>query len=254
MPFIIFPYKYFSSKYNFIGYKVQGREEFTKVENSGQISFFQNEDYKLKNNEIGFLKTILNNKVYFFSVLANICYYFAIQGIIKNNIFKFFNEIFAILLLGTIFLGFIYTKVYENKNFSIFLSIFAIISFFGLLINSYLSYKPSFIFYIGIFFFLFNSQIPIINKCFIVNCIQNKYKFPGLALNLLLENISIIIGPFFLNESRYNLVEKIYINLYILTIIFCFYSSFYRYRDIKNKNEDKLNNDKEKELENIGKV
>ena len=248
---LFFPDKYFSSKYNFIGYKVQGKEEFTKVENSGQISFFENEEYKSKTNEIGFLKTILNNKVYVFTVLANICELFAHQGIRMNKLDNDKINFRKITFLGIIFLGFIYIKGYENKNFSIFLSIFAIISFFGLLIITYLSYKSSFIFYIGMFFFSLSLHMSIISSCFIVNCIPNKYKGPGLALNIFLENISKMIGSYFLGECRYDLVEKIYINVYIPAIIFYFYSSFYRYRDIKNENENKLNNCKEKELENI---
>jgi hypothetical protein len=56
---LLFPNKYFSPKYNFIGYKDKEKEEFTKSENSGQASYFENqEDNNIKNNEIGFLKTI----------------------------------------------------------------------------------------------------------------------------------------------------------------------------------------------------
>ena len=49
---LVFPNKYLSYKYNFIGYKVEGKEEFTKIENSGQSSFFENQEDN--NNEIGF--------------------------------------------------------------------------------------------------------------------------------------------------------------------------------------------------------
>ena len=73
---LFFPNKYFSSKYNFIGYKVKGKEEFTKLRNSRQSSFFENQEDKINNKEIGFLKTILNNKIYVFSILTNICYLF----------------------------------------------------------------------------------------------------------------------------------------------------------------------------------
>ena len=78
---LFFPNKYFSSKYNFIGYKVKGKEEFTKYENSGQSSYFKNQE---DNNEIGFLKTILNNKIYVFSSLTNICYLFVYQSLYMN--------------------------------------------------------------------------------------------------------------------------------------------------------------------------
>jgi hypothetical protein len=67
---LFFPNKYFSSKYNFIGYKAKGKEEFTKFEISGQISFFESQE---DNNEIEFIKTNLNIKTFFVSFSTNFC-------------------------------------------------------------------------------------------------------------------------------------------------------------------------------------
>ena len=107
------------------------------------------------------------------------------------------------------------------------------------------------------FFFSFSDTLLIINKCFIVNCIPNKYKGTGVALSLFLENIIKLVGPYFLkflDKSFDNsfLPKIIHLILYILSIIFYLYSSFYRYRNVENVNE--INNDKEKELEDIEKL
>ena len=86
--FCYFSQIFFSSNYNFIGYKDEGKE-LTNIENSGQSSFFGNqEDNNINNNEIGFLKIILNYKIYVLSVLYNLSclYYFQIIG---NNILDY---------------------------------------------------------------------------------------------------------------------------------------------------------------------
>ena len=167
---LFFPNKYFSSKYNFIGYKVKGKEEFTKFEISGQISFFESQE---DNNEIGFLKTNLNIKTFFASFSTNICYFFVFQSLKMNILipedFGIFKQRFNISLFDNlklnlsfaIFFGLLFGGIflfgfggYKNEKCSIFLSVCSIISFFSLLIID-LSYNIS-IFYIGIFmFFLF---------------------------------------------------------------------------------------------------
>ena len=90
---------------------------------------------------------------------------------------------------GIVFGGIILICIggYEYKVSSKFLSVYSIISVFFL------------IFYDLFFFFLFFFSTPllIINKCVMVNCIPNKYKGPGLALSLLLENIIKFVGTIF---------------------------------------------------------
>ena len=270
---LFFPNKYFSFKYNFIGYKVKGKEEFTKIENSRQSSFFENqEDNNINNNEIGFLKTIINNKIYVFSILSNICYLFVYQYLYRNIYKRFVNYNYKFILWDDYFLeiskfcgsilGGIYLLCiggYEKKESSRFLSLFLYIScFFLLIIDSIKIFEFYFIFlFLFFLFFSFSVTLLIINKCFIVNCIPNKYKGPGVALSLFLENIIKLVGPYFLkflDKSFDNsfLTLIIYLILYILSINFYLYSSFYRYRNVENVNE--INNDKEKELEDIEKL
>lgn len=81
-----------------------------------------------------------------------------------------------------------------------------------------------------------------------MNCIPNKYKGSGVALSLFLRNIIQIFKnflKFFYNSEGLNRV----IILYILVTILAIYSSIYRYRNYKNEN--KINNDEEKELEDV---
>ena len=261
---LFFPNKYFSFKYNFIGYKVKGKEEFTKIENFGQSSFFENqEDNNINNNEIEFLKTIINNRIYVFSILSNICYLFVYQYLYINIFQRFIlidNDDYLIKIskiCGSIFGGIYLLSIggYEKKESSIFLCLFLYISFFFLLIID--SIKIFKFYFFLFFFFSFSDTLLIINKCFIVNCIPNKYKGPGVALSLFLENIIKLVGPYFLkflDKSFDNsfLPKIIHLILYILSIKFYLYSSFYRYRNVENVNE--INNDKEKELEDIEKM
>jgi hypothetical protein len=271
---LFFPNKYFSFKYNFIGYKVKGKDEFTKIENFGQSSFFENqEDNNINNNEIEFLKTIINNRIYVFSILSNICNLFVYQYLYIKIIQRFeISEYKYILwdnddyltkiskICGSIFGGIYLLSIggYEKKESSIFLCLFLYISFFFLLIiDSIKIFKFYFIFFFLFFFFSFSVTLLIINKCFIVNCIPNKYKGPGVAISLFIENIIKLVGPYFLkflDKSFDNsfLPKIIHLILYILSIIFYLYSSFYRYRNVENVNE--INNDKEKELEDIEKL
>ena len=250
---LFFPNKYFSSKYNFIGYKVKGKEEFTKLRNSRQSSFFENQEDKINNKEIGFLKTILNNKIYVFSILTNICYLFDFGELDilnqKNYLFDYphVDQIIKGKFEGIVFGGIILICIggYEYKVSSKFLSVYSIISVFFL------------IFYDLFFFFLFFFSTPllIINKCVMVNCIPNKYKGPGLALSLLLENIIKFVGTIFSEFSIISFDNSYFLKttillIHILATIFFLLSSFYR---IKNENENinEINNDKEKELEDI---
>ena len=260
---LFFPNKYFFSQYNFIGYKSEEKDEFINFENSGQVSFFANQEHNnIKNNEIGFLKTILNNKIYIFSIATDICYLFFVTAFLislnklnYDDCFELFDQLYISSSLFTkdhIYISLRYYSIifggicllcvggYENKNSSILFSIYAIILYYIVLF--FLAYKTLLI------ALIFPLLLLTINKCFIVNCIPNKYKGSGVALSLFLRNIIQILKPFlkfFYNSEGLNRV----IILYILVMILVFFSSFYRYRNYKNGN--KINNDEEKELEDV---
>ena len=67
---------YFSLNYNFVGYKIEGKEEYINSEN-GQESFFEKQEDKNNSSEDGFLKTIIKNKIYIFSVMTLFFYSFS---------------------------------------------------------------------------------------------------------------------------------------------------------------------------------
>ena len=237
---LFFPNKYFFSQYNFIGYKSKEKDEFINFENSGQVSFFENQEHdNIKNNEIGFLKIILNNKIYIFSIATDICYlFFVIAFLVSLNklnfddCFEFLDQLYISSSLFTkdhiyIRLGYcyiiyggiclLYVGGYENKNSSILFSIYAIILYYIVLF--FQAYK------ILLFALIFPLLLLTINKCFIVNCIPNKYKGSGVALSLFLRNIIQILKPFlkfFYNSEGLNKV----IILYILVMILVFFLHF----------------------------
>jgi hypothetical protein len=255
---LFFPNKYFSSKYNFIGYKDKGNEEFTIIENSGQTSFFKNQEDN-NNNEIGFFKTIFNNKIYVLSVLYNLsCLYYFLS--LQFNIFDygmsflFFQELyesksyineyyyFNIVKYGGMIIGgicLLYIGGYKNKNSSKMLRVYKYILFFCSLII-FLSLYNLFILII-LLFLIFFCSIPLltINKCFIICSIPNKYKGSGLALSLLLGNIILIVGPIFIKFS--NNLKSVFI-LNIPSIIFFLLSNIYA----SYLNEIEINNSRER--------
>ena len=138
---LIFPEKYFSLNLNFVGYKSDKKEEYVISNEPEKISFFDEKEEK--NNKTGFLKTIMKNKVYIFSILANFFFYlvfFIINLNILNYIItsyyfpnsykqkmvssqKSFND-FAIVF-GYLYeiIGLLCIGGYENKNSAIFLGI-----------------------------------------------------------------------------------------------------------------------------------
>ena len=267
---LIFPDKYFSLKLNFIGYKSDKNEEYIISNYPEKISFF--EEKEEKNNKTGFLKTIIKNKVYIFSILTNFFNLF-IYNIIKLNIFNYIitslyfpnsyknfmissRKTFAYTanLLGSLYeiIGLSRTGGYENKNSAKFLGITSILNFISSIFLIF-SYNTS-LFSIGYFLFLFSSpSIHNIIVFYIINCMPNKYKGSGFSLNLVLVGIGQIIGPTIyglLHDSfeKYNsaIPWKISIIFILLETIFCLIASHYRYYY-----KEEIKDDNEKELETI---
>ena len=152
---LFFPNKYFSFKYNYIGY-----------ENSRQSSFFENqEDNNINNNEIGFLKTIINNRIYVFSILSNICYLFVYQYLYINIFQRFEISEYKFILIdnddylikiskicGSIFGGIFLLSKERILNIFMFIFIYLIFFFYLLLIQ--LKFSNFIFFYFSFFLFL----------------------------------------------------------------------------------------------------
>jgi len=90
---LFFPSKYFSNKYNFIGYRKEGEEGFVKkVSGCGSTSFFENEELKIRRKKKESLLAALKNPVYFLSVLAIAIYNFCLQTI-NSTIFSYIIDV-----------------------------------------------------------------------------------------------------------------------------------------------------------------
>ena len=268
---LIFPEKYFSLKFNFIGYKSDEKEEYIKSNSAGKTSFF--EEKEENNNKIGLIKTIIKNKVYIFSILTNF-FHFIFSQIITLNIFDYIStsSYFAssyskFLMISTTkilasqanFLGNLFSLIcilclggYKNKKSSIFLSICSIINFIFSLFLIFSS--NSSLFSLGSFlYFFFSPSISFIIDCFIINLMPNKYKGSGFGLNLLLSNIGSIIAPIiygllhdYFQKNNPVIPWKISIIFILLETTFCLIASYYRYYF-----KEEIKDDKEKELEII---
>jgi hypothetical protein len=268
---LIFPEKYFSLKLNFIGYKSDKKEEYIISNDPEKISFF--EEKEEKNNKTGFLKTIMKNKVYIFSILTNFFHSIFYQIIILNIISYLitlnkytnpYDQISMILSTGNLsnlalFLGKIFEIIclsciggYENKNSAIFLGINSILNFISSLFLFFSN--KSLLFSIGYFLYIFFSpSINYINVCFLINLLPNKYKGSGFALNLVFEAVG-MIGPLiyglmqdYFGKHNPTLPWKINIIFIIFETTFCLIASYYRYY----YKEEEIKDDNEKELEII---
>jgi MFS family permease len=267
---LIFPEKYFSLKLNFIGYKSDKKEEYIISNDPEKISFF--EEKEEKNNKTGFLKTIMKNKVYIFSILANFFFYL-VKFIINLNILNYiitsyyFPNSYKQFMVSSqktfsdfaIVFGYLYEIIgllciggYENKNSAIFLGINSILNFISSLFLFFSNNSSHFS--IGYFLYIFFSpSINYINICFLINLLPNKYKGSGFALNLVFEAIG-MIGPVIYgllqdNFGKHNptLPWKINIIFIIFETTFCLIATYYRYYYI----EEEIKDDNEKELEII---
>ena len=267
---LIFPEKYFSLKLNFIGYKSDKKEEYKISNDPEKISFF--EEKEEKHNKTGFLKTIIKNKVYIFSILANFIFYL-VNFIINLNILNYiitsyyFPNSYKQIMVSSqksfndfaIVFGYLYEIIgllciggYENKNSAIFLGINSILNFISSLFLFFSN--NSLLFSIGYFLYIFFSpSINYINVCFLINLLPNKYKGSGFALNLVFEAVG-MIGPLiyglmqdYFGKHNPTLPWKINIIFIILETTFCLIASYYRYY----YKEEEIKDDNEKELEII---
>ena len=270
---LLFPKKYFSLHYNYVGYKLESKEGTIVYEkndrNNGRASFFAD-----NNNKNGFLKTIIKNKVYIFSVLTSFFYIFVFQ-IVNIDIIpftinkKYWEPMFELKLGGIsaigeffgIFIGGIFLLCqeggYENKKSGLYFGVFVILLYLSSLIMAFAN--KSWLFCVGFFLYKFSSKpLSYINIFYVINCIPNLYKGSGLSLYLLFKNISRIITTIFngflhdkLDKISNTLPMKIILNLNIFVLIFGLLLAYYRYNENKDKENDEINQNNEKELQNI---
>ena len=278
---LIFPSKYFSNKYNFIGYQKEGEEGFVnKVSGCGSTSFFENEEMKIRKTKKESLLAALKNPVYFLSVLAIAIHNFCLQTInstivsyiiddIKMNEEEKTTKFLPLYGSATVFgplIGDIFGVLcgscvggYEEKK-----SVFLIRGFatFALLSSFLVIYSDSAAFLcVGLFlfnFFVF-ALYPIING-YIVSSIPNKFKGSSFSISILFYYFFGYLGP-----TLYTFLKKVFkdatrlpwriiIHMFTLGFFAFLGSAYYRYYElerIEKEEENKINEEELKEIETL---
>jgi len=279
---LFFPSKYFSNKYNFIGYRKEGEEGFVKkVSGCGSTSFFENEELKIRKKKKESLLAALKNPVYFLSVLAIAIYNFCQQTINSTIVSYIIDDIkmpeeekttkFLPLygsasifgpLIGGIF-GILYGSClggYEEKKSVFLVRGFSTFALFGSFLVIY-SDSAAFL-CVGLFlfnFFVF-ALYPIIYG-YIISSIPNKYKGSAISINILINYIFCYLGPTFyaflkniFKDNIPRLPWRIIIHMFTLGFFAFLGCAFYRYHEldkIEKEEENKINEEELKEIETL---
>jgi len=277
-----FPGKYFSAKFNFIGYKEEGKEGFVKEPKDWkQTTYFENGEMKKKTKAQGSMLEIVKKPVYCFSAFVKANCLFCFQVIHLNITSYVIDDLkmpeeekltkFVPLyggasvfgpFIGGMFGGFLVSLVggYENKRSAFFLAGFAVIT---LLSSFIVIYSNSAVFLcIGLFLFFFfaSALLPIIGG-YIVSSIPKEHKGAGSSLNLLITNLlGNLPGPIlygFLKDSfkdtNPRLPWKIIIHMFTFGFLCSLGSAYFRYHDLSKLEEEerKAKGDEElKDMEN----
>ena len=277
---LFFPNKFFSAKYNFIGYQEEGKEGFSKeASNWKQESFFETGEMKVKKKAGGRMIEILKNPVYFLSAFVKANCLFCFQVIHLNITSYVIDDLkmpeeekttrFLPLyggasvfgpFTGGMFGGLCVSFVggYENKNSAFFLAGFALVTLFASWVVIYF-YTATFM-CIGLFFFFFfaSALLPIVGG-YVVSSIPREHKGAGSSLNLLITNLcGNLPGPIIYGFLKDNFKEtnprlpwKIIIHMFTLGFCSALGSAFFRYKQLSKIEE---NENKEKEGEELKEV
>jgi len=262
-----FPDKYFSAKFNFIGYKEEGKEGFVnEPKDWKQTTFFENGEMKVKTKAQGSMLEIVKKPVYCLSAFVKANCLFCFQVIHLNitsyviddlkmpeeekltRFVPFYSgaSVFGPFVGGMVG-GFLVSLVggYENKRSAFFLAGFAVIT---LLSSFIVIYSDSAIFLCGglfLFFFFASALLPIIGG-YIVNSIPREHKGAGSSLNLLITNLlGNLPGPIlygFLKDSfkdtNPRLPWKIIIHMFTFGFLCSLGSAYFRYHDLAKLEEE----------------
>lgn len=275
---LFFPPTYFSAKYNFKGYKEEGKDDFVKEMDGWKVtSFFEDGEIKKKEEKKqGSMLTILKNPVYVFSALVKANCLFCFQ-VIHINIktyaefdlglpdFQKQKVLFLTMygsatllgpLLGGSFGGLCTTYVggYEKKKSAICLVIFSFLTLFFSLFVIYGNNIPILCGGLFLFFFFASALLPIVGG-YVVSAIPKEHKGAGSSLNLLISNLfgnlpgPIIYGflkDYFKDQKEYQrLPWKIIIHFFTLGFVSSLISAYNRYRDLAKLEEEEKNKDKD---------
>ena len=280
MLLVPFNQKFFSARYNFIGYENEEKGFTKEPKNWKQISFFENGEMKVKEKkEEGSKLEIIKNPVYCFSALVKANCLFCFQVIhlnITSYVFEdlkmavsqknYFVSLYSSAsvfgpLIGGTFGGICVSYVggYVNKKSAFFLAGFALITLLSSFIVIYSD--SALIMCIGLFLFFFfaSALLPIIGG-YIVNSIPQKHKGAGSSLNLLITNIfGNLPGPILygflkdqFKDTNPRLPWKIIIHMFTIGFCCSLASAYYRYHQLANlEKKEKEKEEGGEELKNV---
>ena len=277
---IFFPQKYFSARYNFKGYKEEGKEEFLKETSDwSQTTFFENIEFKAKTKAQGSMLAILKKPVYCLSAFVKANCLFCFQ-VIHLNIASYvmddlkmpeeekttkFLPLYGSASVfgpftGGMFGGLCVSFVggYEKKKSAFFLAGFAFVT---LLSSWVVIYSDSAVYMcIGLFlFFFFASALLPIVAGYVVSCIPREHKGAGSSLNLLITNLlGNLPGPILygflkdhFKDTNPRLPWKIIIHMFTLGFFASLGSAFFRYKDLSKEEEKEKQENNGEELKNL---
>ena len=260
---LFFPGKYFSAKFNFIGYKEEGKDGFVKeAKDWKQTTFFENGEMVVKKKAQGSMLEIVKRPVYCLSSYViddlkmpeeeKLTKFVPLYG--GASVFGPFT--------GGMFGGFLVSLVggYENKRSAFFLAGFAVVTLFSSFIVIYSNSAVYLCVGLFLFFFFASALLPIIGG-YIVSSIPREHKGAGSSLNLLITNLmGNLPGPILYGFLKDNFKEtnprlpwKIIIHMFTFGFCAALGSSYFRYHELaKIEEEDKKNKGGEelKEIEN----
>ena len=274
---LLFPQKFFSAKYNFIGYQEEGKEGFVKeAADWKQESFFENGEMKVKKKAEGRMIEILKNPVYFLSAFVKANCLFCFQVIHLNITSYVIDDLkmpeeekttrFLPLyggasvfgpFTGGMFGGLCVSFVggYENKKSAFFLAGFALVTLLSSWVVIYSNTATFMCIGLFLFFFFASALLPIVAG-YVVSSIPREHKGAGSSLNLLITNLlGNLPGPIIygflkdnFKDSNPRLPWKIIIHMFTLGFLSALGSAFFRYKQLAKLEEDE---NKEKEGEEL---
>jgi MFS family permease len=274
---LLFPQKFFSAKYNFIGYQEEGKEGFVKeAADWKQESFFENGEMKVKKKAEGRMIEILKNPVYFLSAFVKANCLFCFQVIHLNITSYVIDDLkmpeeekttrFLPLyggasvfgpFTGGMFGGLCVSFVggYENKKSAFFLAGFALVTLLSSWVVIYSNTATFMCIGLFLFFFFASALLPIVAG-YVVSSIPREHKGAGSSLNLLITNLlGNLPGPIIygflkdnFKDSNPRLPWKVIIHMFTLGFLSALGSAFFRYKQLAKLEEDE---NKEKEGEEL---
>ena len=256
------PSKYFSAKYNWIGYKNEDNDNIiAESKNWKLISYFENGEFHKKEKKHGSMLVLLKKPVYILSAYTKSNIFFIFQiihlnisghaedglGISQENQITTITPFYsAASTLGPVIGGMTggsivsYFGGYEKKNSAYCLAIFASLTLIGAILTAYSTYYVFLGIGLFVFFFFASAFLPIIGG-YVVNSIPKEHKGAGSSLNLLLTNLGgnlpgpIVFGflnDFFKAKGMYSAAWKIVIHYYVIGLLTAFGAAYFRFKEL----------------------